>query len=173
MEHLDTIFWSVWIFKSCAYADSCFIWTMAYCHNFSVHGVSSSLSLPQQGPDGLPMPGCWQKVKWTNTEWNVWHFKRKKLHVYSVNKTKWLEKRFASVSTLWWILAPSNSFENSRINWKRYKSEKQNVPQIQKTGTSLLDFIIILVVKSLSLISTSFSQIIQALFTSWVLILSG
>lgn len=30
MEYLGTIFWSVWIFKSCAYGDSCLIWTMAY-----------------------------------------------------------------------------------------------------------------------------------------------
>lgn len=29
MAHLDTFFWSVWIFKSCAYGD-CFIWIMVY-----------------------------------------------------------------------------------------------------------------------------------------------
>lgn len=35
--------------------------------SFSVHGVFSSLPLSEQGPDGLPMPGCWQKVRGGNS----------------------------------------------------------------------------------------------------------
>lgn len=172
MEHLVTIF-GVYQYSNLAHVVTHVPfgqWCMKTSrHSFSVHGVSSSLPLSQQGPDGLPMPGCWQKVRWTNTEWNVCHFKHGASCLQCEQNKVTLKNDFqvlVQFKGIW--RARSNSFENRQRNWKCYKTEQQNMPQIQKTQVSLLDFIVLLVLHSRSF-STAFSCILQFHLhpTSW------
>lgn len=117
-------------------------------HSFSVHGASSSLPLSQQGPDGLPMPGCWQKVRWTNTEWNVCHFEHGASCLQCEQNKVALKNDFQMLIQFKGIWrSRSDSLENRPRNWKCCK--------YRKTKVSLLDFIVLLVLHSRSF-STAF-----------------
>lgn len=95
-------------------------------HSFSVHGASSSLPLSQQGPDGLPMPGCWQKVSWTNTEWNVCHFEHGASCLQCEQNKVALKNDFQMLIQFKGIWrSRSDSLENRPRNWKCCKTEKQ------------------------------------------------
>lgn len=171
MEHLVTIF-GVYQYSNLAHAVTHVPfgqWCMKTSHHsFSVHGVSSSLPLSQQGPDGLPMPGCWQKVRWTNTEWIVCHFKHGASCLQCEQNKVALKNDFQVLIQFKGICrARSNSFENRQRNWKCYKTEKQNMPQIQKTKVSFSLIFHCIPVPFTSYVLIFFEVTVCMLLTMW------
>ena len=72
--------------------------------SFSPHGCCSSpLLSSQQGPDGLPMPGCWQKVRRV-CNWVLRHSSVSQLQMHRGNKITYRSPFFSSDYYYWDII---------------------------------------------------------------------